>query len=138
MFGATFETFFFFDESVSTIKVTTERAAVIRNAVALIWDEISMADKHSVECADRLCREIMRFEDPDLEHVPFGGKLMIFAGDWRQLFPVVVRGGRAQVVNACMKRSILWNESSAFNGKTNLVDFQFFLFLCPFWRFMAI
>ena len=34
---------------------------------------------------------------------------MIFAGDWRQLLPVVVRGGRAQVVNTCMKRSILWD-----------------------------
>lgn len=96
------------EESVSTITVTSQRADVIREATMLIWDEISMADKRAVECADALCREIMRDKDAALEAVPFGGKLMIFAGDWRQLLPVVVRGGRAQVVNTCMKRSLLW------------------------------
>jgi ATP-dependent DNA helicase PIF1 len=96
------------EESVSTITVTSQRAEVIREATMLIWDEISMADKRAVECADALCREIMRHQDQALESVPFGGKLMIFAGDWRQLLPVVVRGGRAQVVNTCMKRSTLW------------------------------
>ena len=98
------------EESVSGITVTSQRAEVIREATMLIWDEISMADKRAVECADALCREIMRHVDPALESVPFGGKLMIFAGDWRQLLPVVVRGGRAQVVNTCMKRSILWDD----------------------------
>jgi ATP-dependent DNA helicase PIF1 len=76
----------------------------------IIWDEITMADKHAVECASRLCQEIMAVRDPALERVPFGGKVVIFAGDWRQVLPVVVRGGRAQVVNACLKSSSLWEQ----------------------------
>jgi hypothetical protein len=52
----------------------------------------------------------MGVRDPALERVHFGGKLVIFAGDWRQVLPVVVRGGRAQVVNACLKSSVLWEQ----------------------------
>jgi hypothetical protein len=98
------------DESTSSIRVTTDRATVIKDASLIIWDEITMADKHAVECASRLCQEIMAVEDPALERVPFGGKPVIFAGDWRQVLPVVVRGGRAQVVNACLKSSTLWEQ----------------------------
>ena len=108
------------EESVSTITVTSQRAEVIREATMLIWDEISMADKRAVECADALCREIMRHKDAALESVPFGGKLMIFAGDWRQLLPVVVRGGRAQVVNTCMKRSALWDDVTVMKLTRNM------------------
>ena len=67
-----------------------------------------MADNHAVECADKLCREIMALTDPELDKVEFGGKVAIFAGDWRQLLPVVVHGGRAQIINASLKRSTLW------------------------------
>jgi hypothetical protein len=108
------------DESVSTITMKSQRAEVIRAATMLIWDEISMADKQAVQCADALCREIMRLQDPLLEKVPFGGKLMVFAGDWRQLLPVVVRGGRAQVFNTCMKRSILWQDVTVMNLTRNM------------------
>jgi ATP-dependent DNA helicase PIF1 len=100
------------DESTSNIKVTSERARVIEEAAIIIWDEITMADKHVVECADRLCREIMALNDAELENVPFGGKVVIFSGDWRQLLPVVKHGGRAQVVNASLKRSTMWTQSS--------------------------
>jgi hypothetical protein len=113
------------EESVSSVRVTSERANIIADATVIIWDEITMADKHAVECADRLCREAMALKDPELENVPFGGKVIIFAGDWRQLLPVVPRGGRAQVVNASMKRSTLWNQSFS---KNNAIYIEWGLF----------
>ena len=99
------------DESTSNIKVTSERARVIEEAAVIIWDEITMADKHAVECADRLCREIMALKEDELGRVAFGGKVVIFAGDWRQLLPVVKHGGRAQIVNATLKSSEMWTQS---------------------------
>lgn len=122
------------NSSVSNIKVTSERAAILRKAVVIIWDEVTMADKLAIECADRLLREIMSAEDEGLGSVPFGGKLTVFSGtqgslncsvhptlsnfaalfldgpgaDWRQLLPVVKHGSRAQTVNATLKRSSLW------------------------------
>ena len=39
---------------------------------------------------------------------PFGGKVMVFGGDFRQVSPVVKRGSQAQVAAACMKHAAMW------------------------------
>jgi len=41
---------------------------------------------------------------PDL---PFGGKVVVFGGDFRQCLPVVSRGSRATIVSAALSRSVL-------------------------------
>ena len=87
-----------------TVLYLTERAQVLREAQMLIWDEITMADKAAVEVVDRLLRELTGHEG-----VPFGGKVVVLAGDWRQLLPVVRRGTKAQILNATVKRSALWD-----------------------------
>ena len=43
----------------------------------------------AVECLDRSLRDIMNCE------LPFGGKVMLFGVDFRQVLPVVTRGTRA-------------------------------------------
>jgi ATP-dependent DNA helicase PIF1 len=40
----------------------------------------------------------------------FGGKVMIFGGDFRQVLPMVTRGIRAQVTDATLPRSYLWDK----------------------------
>jgi len=42
--------------------------------------------------------------------LPFGGKVMVFGGDFRQVIPVVTRGTRAQVTDATLQRSYLWEK----------------------------
>ena len=37
------------------------------------------------------------------------GKVVLLGGDFRQVFPVVPRGGRYEIVNACLKTSYIWN-----------------------------
>ena len=39
----------------------------------------------------------------------FGGKAIVFGGDFRQILPVIRHSTRAQVVSACLNRSPLWN-----------------------------
>lgn len=34
--------------------------------------------------------------------MPFGGKVMLFGGDFRQVLPVVLRGTRAQITDATL------------------------------------
>jgi hypothetical protein len=41
---------------------------LIRNATAIIWDEMPMANKVAWECVDKLCRRVMNIYDK-----PFGG-----------------------------------------------------------------
>ena len=43
-----------------------------------------------------------------LAHLPFGGKVIVFAGDFRQVLPVVRHGERAKIVAMTMKRWNLW------------------------------
>ncbi|KAH0715764.1 hypothetical protein KY284_008669 [Solanum tuberosum] len=51
-------------------------AKLIRQAKLIIWDEAPMAKRHTIETVDRSFRDIM---DKD---TPFGGKIMVFGGDF--------------------------------------------------------
>jgi hypothetical protein len=71
-------------------------------SVALIrWDEVAMTKMKSIEMLDRSLQDIMGCK------VPFGGKVMVFGGDFRQVLPVVPRGTRAQIIDATLLRSYI-------------------------------
>lgn len=72
----------------STIHPFSARADLIRNATAIIWDELPMANRAAWECVDHLCRRIMNVYDK-----PFGGIPIISLGDFRQVAPVVSGAG---------------------------------------------
>ena len=38
----------------------------------------------------------------------FGKATVVFAGDWRQILPVIPRASRAEIVGACLKQSYIW------------------------------
>jgi hypothetical protein len=62
-----------------------DRATVIRDAELIVFDEAPMAHRHILEAMDRSFKDIMRVTDDSLKHVPFGGKLIVLAGDFRQV-----------------------------------------------------
>ena len=80
----------------------SNRAELIRAAKVFIWDEAPAANQAAFNCANETCQKCM---DNDL---PFGGKVFILLGDFRQTCPVVRRGSRAQVFQASIKSSPLW------------------------------
>ena len=61
-----------------------------------------MAHKHVAECMDRTLRDLCSCD------LPFGGKVIVFGGDFRQILPVLKRASRGEVVSACLNRSPLW------------------------------
>ena len=62
-----------------------------------------MLDKFMLEAMDRTMRDIM--SKPNL---PFGGKILILAGDFRQCLPVVPGANRAAIVEHSINKSHLW------------------------------
>eukprot|EP00959_Pyramimonas_sp_CCMP1952_P129370 2705354-Pyramimonas_sp.AAC.1 len=62
-----------------------------------------MAHRHALEVLDKLLCDVMQNRG-----VPFGGKVVVLSGDYRQLLPVVPRAGRGQIVSATHPRSRLW------------------------------
>uniref|UniRef100_K4A156 ATP-dependent DNA helicase n=1 Tax=Setaria italica TaxID=4555 RepID=K4A156_SETIT len=84
-------------------KVDTEQGGLFFQASLIIWDEASMAKRQAMEALDNSLRDIMGRQD-----LPFGGKTVVFGGDFRQVLPVVRKGSRAQIVDASLRRSYLW------------------------------
>lgn len=60
----------------------SNRLQLLRNMHCLIWDEVSMVNKHVFNAVDRLLQVIMG------NTLPFGGKMIVTLGDWRQIPPV--------------------------------------------------
>jgi hypothetical protein len=66
----------------SQCKPTATYKNWLRGISMFIWDEISMAHKWSLDCVDRLLKDIHASEKT------FGGVTMVLAGDMRQLLPI--------------------------------------------------
>jgi hypothetical protein len=90
------------DESTCHIPKNSEMGELIRNADVVIWDEAPMQHHHIAEAVDRTFKDVRNSEQP------FGGLSIIFGGDFAQILPVIVKGSRAQIVGACLRRSYLW------------------------------
>ncbi|WVZ95702.1 hypothetical protein U9M48_041434 [Paspalum notatum var. saurae] len=78
-------------------------AKLLRKASLIIWDEASMTKRQAVEALDNSLRDIM-----DRPRLPFGGKTMVFGGDFRQVLPVIRKGTRFQIVAASLRKSYIW------------------------------
>ncbi|XP_022152307.1 ATP-dependent DNA helicase PIF1-like [Momordica charantia] len=63
-----------------------------------------MAKKTTIEAVDRTFRDIMDSTEP------FGGKIVVFGGDFRQVLPVVPRATRQQTINESLVKSYLWKQ----------------------------
>jgi hypothetical protein len=85
------------------LKKGSEKAAVLQAATVLIWDEAPMCHKHNFEAVDRTLRDFMGVD------VPFGGKVMLFGGDFRQVLPVVRRGTRSDIEAASLSKATFWS-----------------------------
>ncbi|RCV17480.1 hypothetical protein SETIT_3G223300v2 [Setaria italica] len=77
---------------------------LLQTTSLIIWDEASMTKRQAVEALSKSTRDIM-----DCPNLPFGGKIVVFGGDFRQILPVVRKGTRAQIVDTSLRRSDLWN-----------------------------
>src|SRR3954463_16060467 len=79
-----------------------------------------MTHRHAFEAVDRTLRDIMKAVNPLLEEKPFEGKVIVFGGDFCQILPVVIKGGREDIVGSCLRRSILWTHIKLITLKINM------------------
>ncbi|XP_055523077.1 ATP-dependent DNA helicase PIF1-like [Wyeomyia smithii] len=77
-------------------------------------DEITMLSKHGLRCIDLILRELMAC------NVPFGGKVIVIGGDWRQTLPVVPKGERIDIIEICLKSSFLWSSFETISLVSNM------------------
>ena len=96
------------------IKEKSGTAEMVMKASLFVIDEYTMGHKDLYETIDRTLKDLL---DNDL---PFGGKVVILGGDWKQNLPVVQNGGRADVVQACFKSSHLWDSVNILSLTKNM------------------
>ncbi|XP_076908138.1 ATP-dependent DNA helicase RRM3-like [Bidens hawaiensis] len=89
------------EDSICYIKPDSDLAGSLHETSLIIWDEAPMVHKHGFEALDRLLKDIFQSE------LPFGGKVIVFGGDFWQILHVVPGGSRLQIVNASLSSLLL-------------------------------
>ncbi|PLW42780.1 hypothetical protein PCASD_06867 [Puccinia coronata f. sp. avenae] len=77
-------------------------------AKLVIWDEVVTVHKNAIEAVDRTLFRLKKVDSV------FGGKVVIFSGDFRQILPVVKFNAYPQSLNATIKSSTLWGKVKTF------------------------
>lgn len=77
-------------------------AQILRDAVVIVWDEAPTASKSIVDAVDRCLRDLTGHDHP------FGGKIVVFGGDFRQIPPVLRYVDRESVKSHTLVATEWW------------------------------
>lgn len=102
------------DTSSCNVSPLSEHAKYLRELHIIFVDEASMIPNHGLNAIDRLLRDIMGRD------IPFGGKILLFGGDFRQVLPVVPHGTPTTIIEQSIKRSPLWHHFTIFKLIENM------------------
>ncbi|XP_076937853.1 uncharacterized protein LOC143605733 [Bidens hawaiensis] len=73
-----------------------------------------MTHKHAFQALDKSCKDILKSK------LLFGGKVVVFGGDFRQILPIIKKGSRQQTVNASLCSSYIWHHCGVLKLTRNL------------------
>ena len=102
------------EASTCNIKVNSSIAELLRATSLIIWDEAPMTHRYAFEALDRTLQDVMQ------NTKVFGGKVMLFGSDFRQVLPVVRKGSRADIVDATLCRSRIWRHVNVLELQQNM------------------
>lgn len=106
--------------SVCNMRPNSIAANLVTLSAVIVWDEASMISRDVLETVDRSFRDIMKKKDQRLSQVPFGGKLIVFGGDFRQVLPIVPNGSKNEIIEASVLTSPLWTRVKVLRLTTNM------------------
>ena len=102
--------------SSCTMAHGSDQANLVKEASLIIWDEAPMMSRYCFEALDRSLSDIIGKQSDK----PFGGKVVVFGGDFRQVLPVINGGSRAAIVLASMNSSYLWEHCKVLKLTKNM------------------
>ncbi|XP_054782009.1 uncharacterized protein LOC129289243 [Prosopis cineraria] len=108
------------EDSICNIKHGSHLSELLINTSLIIWDEAPMANKFCFEALDKSLRDIMKVQQVDAALRPFGGKVILLGGDFRQILPVVRKGSREDIVFSTITSSYLWKDCKVFTLTKNM------------------
>ncbi|GBN08734.1 hypothetical protein AVEN_89242-1 [Araneus ventricosus] len=96
------------------VKPNTQEAKLICDTKLIIWDEAPITHFHAFIAVDRLPQDLANCS------LPFGGKVILLGGDFRNVLPVVLKGSRSLAVASCLKKRNLWSKFIKLNLLKNM------------------
>jgi hypothetical protein len=81
------------DESTCNITQQMKVAELVHKADLIIWDEAPMMHCRAFEAVDRTLRDLIQLDDAQATEKIFSGKTVVLGGDFRQILPIVPKGG---------------------------------------------
>ncbi|KAF7826328.1 ATP-dependent DNA helicase PIF1-like [Senna tora] len=102
----------------------SDLAELMVHTKLIIWDEAPMAYRHCFEALDHTLTDIMHSQSAALAKHPFGGKVVVLGGDFRQILPVIPRAGREDIVLASLNSSYLWSSCKVLSSSKNMRLYQ--------------
>ncbi|XP_061364451.1 uncharacterized protein LOC133307903 [Gastrolobium bilobum] len=97
------------EDSTCNIKQNSTLAELLSKTKLIIWDEAPMVHKFCFEALDRTLRDVLRFNDTNYVDMPFGGKVVVLGGVFRQILHVIPNGSRQDIVHETINSSYLWS-----------------------------
>ena len=82
--------------------LNSKKANTLREAHLIIWDEAPMAPLNALNLIDRHLRKLMN------NNLPFGGKVIVLGGDFRQVTPVVTHANKSRIIENSIKSGSIW------------------------------
>ncbi|XP_065670843.1 ATP-dependent DNA helicase pif1-like [Hydra vulgaris] len=102
------------DNTTRNVTPNSIHGHFLKEVSLFLLDETSMIPKHALNAIDRLLKDVCN------NNFPFGGKVILFGGDFRQILPVVKRGQPAEIVESCIKCSLQWRWVQKFTLTENM------------------
>jgi len=102
--------------SSCSLPFDSPQADVLKEAALICWDEAPVMSRFAFEAVHKFFCELM---GTTLD-VPFGGKVVLLGGDFRQTLPVVSHGSAHQVLEQCLFKSELWKVVNVMHLRTNM------------------
>ena len=119
------------DASTLRIPAQSDLAKLVKMAKVLVIDEATMLDNRQLAAMDRTLQDMMICQEP------FGGKIVVLAGDMRQCLVVVPGASRAGIVERTVNQCPLWNQFEVMeltrnmrvltSGNERLIDWDNFI-----------
>jgi ATP-dependent DNA helicase PIF1 len=102
------------------IPPNSDVAQLLKQTDLIIWDEAPMTHKHAFEALDRSLKDVFGVHADESSDLLFGGKVVVFGGDFRQILPVVPNGTRHDIVNASLSSSYIWHKCTVLELTKNM------------------
>ncbi|XP_024961728.1 uncharacterized protein LOC112502133 [Cynara cardunculus var. scolymus] len=106
--------------SLCHIKPDSDIAKLIKKTTLIIWDDAPMVHRHAFEALDISTNDIFNSRRISDSQMLFGGKVVVFGGDFRQILPVIPSASREDIVNASLSSSYIWKKCKVLRLIKNL------------------